>query len=415
MPCQQNALFIRDWLFAIPRSSEQLMTNRDDFGTQVNRWIDDAAGDPSIRVTAARDSIGIHKAWRPVLFGAGALGCTILQGLRKSEVEPLGFVDNNPRRWGTSVDSVSVMSLAQAIDRFGHDVPIVVAIYTGASLQAQLRASGFDAIAYPQLALAFPDTLLPWNALELPSRMVQHRARIHDALALFEDDRSRDEFVAQIRFRATLSGPVPSHLSAQTTYFPDELVSLRADECFVDCGAFDGDSIDSFLRRSRGWFGTIVAIEADPSNAEKLRRYLSGLPHSVSSKVMVVEAAVGAKSGSVRFAATGSVASTVIGQSGPVIEVPCKMLDDILQDTKPSYIKMDLEGAEPEALAGAREVIRHHAPVMALSLYHRQSDLWDIPLLVKEISDRYQFFLRRHSDDCWEQILYAIPHDRVQI
>jgi hypothetical protein len=74
---------------------------------------------------------------------------------------------------------------------------------------------------------------------------------------------------------------------------------------------------------------------------------------------------------------------------------------------------MDVEGAEPEALAGARETIRQHAPVLAICLYHRQSDLWEIPLQVREMTDRYSFYLRRYSDDCWEQVLYAIPKERV--
>jgi FkbM family methyltransferase len=201
-------------------------------------------------------------------------------------------------------------------------------------------------------------------------------------------------------------------LPAETTYFPDDLVSLKPDEVFVDCGAFDGDSVAAFLKRSGGWLGGIVAIEADPQNAEKLRQFVSKLPPTVRQKIEVVQAAVASQTGSIRFNSTGSAASNYVDGHG-TIEVTCRRLDDILQNKKPSYIKMDIEGAEPDALTGACETIRWHAPILAVCLYHRQSDLWEIPLQIREMTDRYEFFLRRYSDDCWEQVLYAIPHERV--
>jgi hypothetical protein len=125
-----------------------------------------------------------------------------------------------------------------------------------------------------------------------------------------------------------------------------------------------------------------------------------------------VQAAVGARDGTIQFHATGTAASNFLDGQG-TIQVPCRRLDEILQGRKASYVKMDVEGAEPEALAGARETIRQHAPVLAICLYHRQSDLWEIPLQVREMTDRYSFYLRRYSDDCWEQVLYAIPKERV--
>jgi hypothetical protein len=74
---------------------------------------------------------------------------------------------------------------------------------------------------------------------------------------------------------------------------------------------------------------------------------------------------------------------------------------------------MDIEGSEPDALAGARTVIARHAPVLAVCLYHRQADLWQIPLQIRAMNDSYRLHLRRYSDDCWEQVCYAIPPERL--
>jgi len=351
--------------------------------------------------------------FRPVLFGAGALGRVVLDGLRRSGVEPICYADNNPRRWGTSIDGLAVDSLAAAIDRHGRDVPIVVTIYTGAVVEARLRKLGLRVITFPELAQNFPDHLLPWGALDLPSRMTHCCAQIREAFSLWADDESRDEYIAQVKFRYSFAGPVPPHLPAETIYFPDDLVELLADEVFVDCGAFDGESVGAFLKRTAGWFGGVAAIEADPQNAEKLRQFIERLPAAVSSRIRVIDGAVGARNETIRFHATGTRASN-LSDDKDTIEVTCHRLDDILFEAAPSYIKMDIEGAEVDALAGAREIIRRHNPVLAICLYHRQSDLWEIPLQVLAMTDQYQFFLRRYSDDCWEQLLYAIPVHRVR-
>ncbi len=112
-----------------------------------------------------------------------------------------------------------------------------------------------------------------------------------------------------------------------------------------------------------------------------------------------------------RFEAIGTAGSQVT-DSG-TYEVRCVPLDEMLADCEASLIKMDIEGSELQALVGAQSTIRRHVPALSICLYHRQEDLWKIPLFIASLSDRYRLFLRRHSDDCWEQICYAVPADRL--
>ena len=88
-------------------------------------------------------------------------------------------------------------------------------------------------------------------------------------------------------------------------------------------------------------------------------------------------------------------------------------LDEILDGIHPTYMKFDVEGAEHDALVGGAQTIREAMPVMAICLYHRPEDLWDLPLLVRSIAPGYRFFVRRHSDERWETVLYAVPPDRL--
>jgi FkbM family methyltransferase len=350
-----------------------------------------------------------------LLMGCGHLGKTTRARLQGAGVEVAAFVDNDPRKWGTACLGRPVLSLQMAVERYGPDLTLVNCVYTGRALEGDLRRRGFNVIPFAALASAYPDALMPHGSLDHPGKLASHRERVLEAAGVWADDASRAEYLAQIRFRATLDGPMPPFLDPATTYFPEDVVELKPDEVFVDCGAFDGDSLRAFLRRSGGWFGGAVAIEADPDNAARLRAFVDGLPRPYAGRIRVVEAAVGAQAGTIAFQVTGTAESTYVGSThGRLVEVPCRPLDQILTDTPPSYVKMDIEGAEPLAVAGAAATIRRHTPVLAVCLYHDFAHLWEIPLQLRALSDRYAFFLRRYSDDVWEQILYAVPNERVR-
>jgi hypothetical protein len=94
--------------------------------------------------------------------------------------------------------------------------------------------------------------------------------------------------------------------------------------------------------------------------------------------------------------------------------IDCRRLDDIDWSVTPTYIKMDIESAEPEAIAGGAELLRRHQPTLAICTYHRNEHLWDIPNLIHSISPDYHIFLRRYAEECWEGVCYAIPKHRLK-
>jgi len=199
---------------------------------------------------------------------------------------------------------------------------------------------------------------------------------------------------------------LPPHCPAQETYFPSDIFNLGEDEVFVDCGAFGGDSIREFLARTGGNFKQIVAIEPDAANYERLVGALSVLN---ADKIKCVQQALGERNDEVRFNALGTIASG-IGEG--ISAVKSVILDEILVGMEPSFIKMDIEGAELMALRGAAGILRTHRPILAICLYHAAEDLWEIPLWLKALVPEYQLFLRRYSDECWETVCYAVPRNR---
>jgi hypothetical protein len=123
--------------------------------------------------------------------------------------------------------------------------------------------------------------------------------------------------------------------------------------------------------------------------------------------------AVGAQNARVRFKATSTAGSRV--DASGTYEAECRSLDDVLmeQQVVPTYIKMDIEGAEPEAIEGAARTLSEHAPVLAVCLYHRCDHLWRIPLLIKKLAPDYNIFIRRYAEECWELVCYAVLASRL--
>jgi FkbM family methyltransferase len=186
---------------------------------------------------------------------------------------------------------------------------------------------------------------------------------------------------------------------------------MSPEEVFVDCGAFDGDSLRAFLSASNGQFSGIYAWEADPANAARLEGCIRGLSSDVSAKVVVMPYAVGRQDATVRFSADGTVGSRV-GTPDATQEVVCRSIDSALTGVRPSLIKMDIEGAEPDALLGAARTMARDRPVMAVCAYHKCDHLWSLPQLLKAANPDYEIFLRRYAEDCWETVYYAVPPER---
>ena len=201
-----------------------------------------------------------------------------------------------------------------------------------------------------------------------------------------------------------MADPVPG-----TIYFPEDLFNLTDEEVFIDCGAFDGDTLRSTLHATGSRFARIVVFEPDPANYTRLRECVQGLPPEVSTRVQTYQQATGAGNQKVYFRATGTDGSA-IGDGD--LEVDCVALDSAIPDVTPTPIKMDIEGAELDALAGAKHIIARDAPVLAICAYHRQSDLWRIPLLIHSILPDYRLSLRPHLIEGWDSVRYAVPPGR---
>jgi FkbM family methyltransferase len=375
------------------------------------------------RERSAFDDLASPLGEKLVLFGAGPLGKSVLAGLRKAGIEPLSFADNNRDLWHRQVMGLPVLSATEAAELHGRTACFVVTIYQGSSVRRQLASLGCQrVVAFAPLLWKYADIFIPQCCLELPHRLIEQCDSIRQCYGMLGDEPSRRELREQLLWRYWLDfSALSPALDANDTYFPKDLLSPAPAEVFVDCGSFDGESTRSFNRHWGGEFRHVFAFEPDPLNQEALAANLEAM--GIGDRVTVMPYAVGNTNGQVSFASSGSVTSHVTTHdltthdatthdAGATIE--CRRLDDIQWPLVPTYIKMDIEGAEPEALAGGSELLRRHQPVLAVCTYHRSEHLWRIPNLIHSIAPEYHVFLRRYAEECWEGVCYAVPNRRLK-
>ncbi len=349
-----------------------------------------------------------------VLFGAGGIGSKTLAGLRKLGIEPFAFTDSNRQLWRTAVNGLQVLPPQEACARYGKSALFLVTIWSGEGDRMRdrvrfLRDLGCERVAtFGPLYWKYPEIFLPHHAAAPAHQVHQQADAVLQAAELWDDDASRFEYLSQLRWRLLFDFDSLADPVQHTIYFPPDLCSLVAGEVFVDCGAYDGDTLVSFLAQPKPGFKKVFAFEPDPANFAKLSQRVAQLP--ARDSIVIHQAATGAENGPVLFTADGTWAASM--GSGTTL-VDCVELDDTLKDAPPTYIKMDIEGAELDAIEGARQIIARHSPVLAVCSYHKQDHVWNIPRLIHSINPGYRFFLRPHGIEVWDLVCYAIPLRRL--
>jgi FkbM family methyltransferase len=378
--------------------------------------------DPAARRVSERHEFDRLSGGRDiVLMGAGGLGRRALAGVRRHGVEPLAFADNGLERQGTTLDGLPVLSPEAAADKFGRRAAFVVTIWGAnrphrfAHSRQQLQSLGCDVVcSFPALFWKYSDALLPFYLQDLPSRLLDDRDAVRRAFNLWEDAASRAEYVAQVRFRLTADFDGLAHPVQHKQYFPDDLFLWSEDEWIVDGGAYNGDTVRMVSTMHGERFGHVLALEPDPGNFIQLQATVAALSPAARAKVDCRQGALGSERSTLHLDATGTAASTTsVAPSAGTIAVSAETLDSLVAGARPTFIKLDIEGFEVDALEGARQTIERDAPILAICVYHRQDHLWRIPLLLRRWRDDYAFFLRPHNEEGWDLVCYAVPRARL--
>jgi FkbM family methyltransferase len=354
-----------------------------------------------------------------VLFGSGNLGRKTLQELRIVGIEPIAFSDNNSSLWNQTIEGIPVLSPENSAAKYGADALFVTTIWNASRkcrypiLRQQLTKLGcVNVTSFVPLFWKYPDLFLPHYCVDLPHKIYEDKERFLEAFALLSDDLSREQYLNQLRWRVFLDFDSLS-IANDPQYFSKSALPPLKDEVFIDCGAFDGDTVGAIInfQNFHHNFRQLICFEPDPDNCQKLKKFVANLSPEFKEKIVIYQKATGKERGKIQFSAVG-LASSAITEAGE-IEVEAVSLDETVLENAPTFIKMDIEGAEIDTLIGARKIIEQHAPILAIASYHLQDHLWRIPLVIQSIREDYSFFLEQYGADGLEVVLYAIPNHRL--
>ncbi len=205
------------------------------------------------------------------------------------------------------------------------------------------------------------------------------------------------------------AGEVIYKLTEYAMYFDlPALLPQRSTEVFVDAGAFDGLTARRFFE----WCGSeayAYCFEPDPQNIERINKNLSGV-----TDYRVIPKVLWSEPGAVSMELRGSFATSVSWEGVSNREtqmIEATSLDAFLMEEPErdvTFIKMDIEGAEKEALLGAKETIARLHPRLAISIYHRPEDIHELPEIILSCHSDYKLYLRHYSFADYDTVLYAI-------
>lgn len=172
-------------------------------------------------------------------------------------------------------------------------------------------------------------------------------------------------------------------------------------ESFIDAGSFDGRTSILFAERCHGNYDHIWAFEPDKKNLERCIKALKNLGKNCE----VIPKGLWDEEIELGFSSVSNGGSKVCESGDEIIHAG--RMDDMIHG-KVSFIKMDIEGAEYKALRGCRTIIQRNKPKLAISIYHKPEDIWEIPLLICEMNPEYKLYLRHYSTAAAETVIYAI-------
>jgi FkbM family methyltransferase len=227
---------------------------------------------------------------------------------------------------------------------------------------------------------------------------------IESCFNMLEDDQSRDIYITCLQTHMQRK-PVPVPMSERSEqYTPDDIFLVKGADRLVYCGVSVGE-----LERVLGSLGKVsdlVCFEPDPNQFALASAFLAK-HRDLATKISIFPCAVFSHESIEPFTFTDtSFGSRILLTGGSSVQTVS--LDHVLPGFNPTYIIMDIEGAELEALKGAEETIRSSRPDLAICVYHSPSHLWEIPLFLERLGVGYRFFLRNYTSLTGETVLYAV-------
>ena len=340
----------------------------------------------------------LQEETRPIaLYGMGDGADKILAQFDRLGIRASAVFASDEFARGNLFHGFCVRKLSDTVAELGEDIVIVIAFASQRPEVLQLMYALED--KYDVVA---PDVPVVEGPLFDEDFVRVHQDEMQRAYDLLADDLSREVFLDTVRFKLSGKMEYLRHSESDKDEVFHNLLRPTAEEHFSDLGAYNGDTIRELLHYTDGRFASVTALEPDRRSFRKLNEWASA---NIEGDVTLVQAGAWDKD-EIRCFSDQAGRQSHVANKGR--ETQMRALDSVLNGRPCTYLKMDVEGAEREAIAGARQTIEREKPKLNIAAYHRSEDFFELPLLIHSLCKDYELYLRHHPYvPAWDTNLYA--------
>ncbi len=337
----------------------------------------------------------ISSASSIVIWGTGVAAELVYENLSKMKINISVFSDNDKKKWNTIYKGLKIISP----EEITKDSLIIICANFEYNIHHQLNKIGINNYIYIDPAYFYADS----RDLVI-KKITQNFEKVNKVYNLLADEHSKYVFRNVLLHRAVYDIRLIWDVYDENQYFGNDIVKEIKGN-FLDCGAFNGDTLRRYLKQAGDAIYEYFAIEANENNFSALTNFCK-INHL--SNVQCFNLGVWNENGEMCFS-TGNYAESgrLVNKNSNDKKIVLETIDHIVSGKAVDIITMDIEGSELKALEGAYQTIQKYKPILAISAYHQLEDLWEIPLMIKKINSGYNIYYAHH---CWnmnDTVCYA--------
>lgn len=343
-----------------------------------------------------------------ILYGAGATGKTcydVLKEIFGSKIKVDYFCDDDFNKWGKKLDGINIISFNE-LKNINKNINLIITTIYARNIYPKLIE--LENIVIFEMFNMIQDLNKFDMQLEDKDLFVLNMNKIK---SIVYDDESKNviDFISNFVISETYNVfDFDKICSDEEHYFIKEVLNSISEKItIVDAGSYTGELIRPIHDLGIN-YNKIYCFEIDPYNYSQLENNFKN-----QKKVICIKKGLWSKESKVYLEGDNSTTKIVDYVTDRCVSVVS--LDEYFFNEKIDFIKMDIEGAEMNALKGGGEIIKRDRPILAISIYHSLDDLVNIPLYLNNILNNYMFFIRHHSLAFCETVLYAIPSEKYNI
>ena len=348
----------------------------------------------------------LRSAPRFVIWGTGDNALFALEECQKFGLHPSFVVDSYHHSTGELYHGIPLIGEEMLFSQVT-DYIVLLSCVSWHKIDQKLQRKGIPFVMF-DCSLRGNTALNGVDFEAYCDSIIRNKSKLEEVYSMLEDEQSQKAFQNALNFRLTLDYALIDEINVSNQYFGNDILPVIHADTIIDCGAYNGDTLSAFFSLPNCSCKHYFALEP----AQKLFDELVESSKKYQDKAEITPLPIGAwnETSTLTFSNNGDLGDHPSDGDGISVEVDA--IDHFASGCQVDFIKMDIEGSEMSALRGAIETIQKYHPVLAICIYHRPSDFWEIPMFIKSLYNGYKFYVRHYSDHHAETVLYAIPQKR---